>query len=156
MMGGATGNTPWLMDGAGNPLAPPSVLADLKELNPRFGLWYHVGLRAFMVTEQWPEDDARRELIKTGALPEHADFSILCPVPANVSVDELRGWVQSQLVRVGESREDVKAMVAAQEARAAAANAAVLTDKTEVIKHELVEAVANPAPTHGKRRTRVK
>jgi hypothetical protein len=147
--------SPWLVDGAGNPLAPPSVIERLQEISPRLGIMYHVALRAFIITLRWPEDDPRRQMIKEGLLSPHSDFEALCPVPATVSLDELHGWVAQQLVRVGESRDDVRRMVAANEERVAKQNAALLTQKADEAKHELIEAIANPAPKGGRRRTRV-
>ena len=146
---------PWLVDGGDNPLPPPSVVAGLKEINPRLGLNYHTTMRAFMVTLQWAEDDARRQMIRDGVVSPHADFEILCPVPADVSFDELRGWLESQLVRVGSQREDVKRMVADHEARIAKQNAGVVQAKADEAADQFIEAVANPAPAHGRRRTRI-
>jgi hypothetical protein len=146
---------PWLVDGADNPLAPPSVVAGLKEISPRLGLQYHKALHAFMVTLQWLEDDPRRQMIRDGVMSPNADFEILCPVPANVSFDELRGWLESQLVRVGNTREDVKRMVSDHEAKVTKLNAGVVQAKADEAAHEFIEAVANPAPKGGRRRTRI-
>lgn len=146
----------WLLDGDQNPLAPSSVVADLQAINPRLGLNYHIAMRVFMVTLKWPENDPRREMIQRGEMSPDADFEILCPVPVNVSLDELTEWVRSQLVRVGNSREDVKRMVAENEARAAAQNAAVLDNAKAEATEELMRDVTNPAPKHGRRRTRVR
>jgi hypothetical protein len=146
---------PWLVDGGDNPLPPPSVVAGLKEINPRLGLNYHKALHAFMVTLQWHEDDERRQMIRDGVMSPDADFEILCPVPADVSFDELRGWLESQLVRVANTREDVKRMVADHEARIAKQNAGVVQAKADEAADQFIEAVANPAPAHGRRRTRI-
>jgi hypothetical protein len=154
MMTRASG-TPWLLDGDENPLAPPSVVAGLQEINPRLGLQYHVALRAFLVTLKWPEDDARRAMIRDGVLAPNTDFEILCPVPANVSLDEVQAWVAQQLVRVSANREDVRRMVADHEDRIAKQNAAVITTKQDEAKHDLIENLTKPS-TVGSRRTRVK
>jgi len=153
-MAARASGTAWLLDGAENPLAPPSVVADLKALSPRLGLQYHVAMHCFMVTLQWPEDDPRRALIQAGEMHPNADFELLCPVPATVSLDELRGWVERQLVRVGQSREDVRRMLAEQDAKAAAANDAAAAAKADAAREALVESIANPE-TVGKRRKRV-
>jgi hypothetical protein len=154
MAPGASGS-PWLVDGAGNPLAPPSVVEALASINERLGIMYHVALRAFIVTLRWPEDDPRRQMIREGVLSPHSDFEALCPVPANVSLDELHGWVEQQLVRVGESRDDIRRMVAENEARVAKQNAALVENAADAAANEFIEAVANPAPKGGRRRTRV-
>lgn len=154
MMTRASG-TPWLLDGDENPLAPPSVVAGLQEINPRLGLQYHITLRAFIVTLQWAEDDARRALIRSGDLSEHADFEILCPVPANVPLDEVQAWVAQQLVRVSANRDDVRRMVADHEDRITKQNAAIIDTKHDEAKHDLIENLTKPS-TVGSRRTRVK
>lgn len=146
----------WLLDGDQNPLAPSSVVADLQAINPRLGLNYHIAMNVFMVTMKWPEHDPRREMIQRGEMAPDADFEILCPVPVNVSLDELTEWVRGQLVRVGATREDVRRMVTENEERAKKANADVLAKAKEDTKEELMKAVTNPAPKVGRRRTRVK
>jgi hypothetical protein len=154
MMTRASG-TPWLLDGDENPLAPPSVVAGLLDINPRLGLQYHQVLNAFIVTLRWPEDDPRRALIREGKLSPKTDFEILCPVPANVSLDEVQAWVAQQLVRVSANREDVRRMVADHEDRIAKQNAAIIETKQDEAKHDLIENLTKPS-TVGSRRTRVK
>jgi hypothetical protein len=95
-------------------------------------------------------------MIQRGEMAPDADFEILCPVPVNVSLDELTEWVRGQLVRVGATREDVRRMVTENEERAKKANADVLAKAQEDTKEELMKAVTNPAPKVGRRRTRVK
>lgn len=154
MMTRASGS-PWLLDGDENPLAPPSVVAGLKEISPRLGLQYHQVLNAFIVTMRWPEDDPRRALIREGKLSSKTDFEILCPVPANVSLDEVQSWVTQQLTRVSANREDVRRMVAANEERVAKQNAAVIETKEQEATDVLVEAITKPSSV-GRRRTRVR
>jgi hypothetical protein len=149
-------DTPWLVDGAnGNPLAPPSVVAQLKAIDDRLDLQYHVGLRAFMITLRWREHDPRRQMIRDGQIAPHADFSILAPIPDHVSLDDVSAWVEAQLTRVSASDAEVRAMIEAHEAKQAKANDAVFAAKADEAAHELIEAVANPAPAHGRRRTKV-
>lgn len=151
----ATG-TPWLVDGAsGNPLAPPSVVASLKQIDPRLDLQYHVGMRAFMVTLQWAEDDPRRQMIRDGVVAPHADFSILAPVPADVSLGELASWIEVQLIRVGQNDEDVRRLLKKQADAVAAQNAAVQASVADAARTDFIESVANPAPKGGRRRTKV-
>lgn len=147
--------SPWLLDGAGNPLAPQSVIDELREVDPRLGLQYHKTLHAFMVTLRWGEDDPRREMIRVGQMPAHADFEILCPVPVDVSHDELRSWLAGQLRRVGQTREDVRQMVEQEERRLATLNAAVADNAAEAAKEELLESLTKPATRVGRRRTKV-
>lgn len=147
--------SPWLLDGAGNPLAPQSVIDELKEINPRLGLQYHKALHAFMVTLRWPEQDERRAMIREGLMPEHADFEILCPVPVDVSMDELRSWLAGQLRRVAQSREDVRRMVEEEEQRLAKQNAAVAERAAAEATEELVENLTKPRTVAGRRRTKV-
>lgn len=145
----------WLLDGAENPLAPSSVVAELVALNPRLGLNYHVGLHAFMVTLRWPEHDPRRAYILSGEMSPDSDFEILCPVPANVSLDELHGWVQQQLRRVGETREDVRQMLAANEERVARQNTDVMAAVEAEGTDMLMESITRPSGGVGSRRKRV-
>lgn len=147
--------TAWLLDGDENPLAPPSVVAALQQISPRLGLQYHVAMRAFMVTMQWPEHDPRRQMIRDGHMHASADFEILCPIPAHVSLDEVTGWLEAQLVRVSQNREDVRQMIAAHEAVIAKQNAGVAEAKAADAHAELVENIVKPSSV-GARRTRVK
>ncbi len=146
----------WLLDGAENPLAPSSVVAELHEVSPRLGLEFHVALNAFMVTLRWPEDDPRREYIRRGEMNPNTDFEILCPVPADVPLEQLRGWLAGQLRRVGATREDVKRMVDEEEARLAQANAAVETKAAENAREDLLTSIGSKTINVGSRRTRVK
>jgi hypothetical protein len=150
----ATGS-PWLLDGAGCPLAPESVLAELKEIDPRLGLQFHIALNAFMVTLRWPEDDPRRELIRRGELSPETDFEILCPVPADIKLDELRGWLAGQLRRVGQTRADVREMVEAEERRLAKLHADLETTRGAEALEVLLSAPEKNINV-GKRRTRIK
>lgn len=155
MTGRATG-TPWLVDGvSGNPLAPPSVVSALKAVDPRLDLQYHIGMRAFMVTLRWPEDDPRRQMIRDGHVAPHADFSILAPVPSDVSLDELAGWIEVQLMRVSQNDADVRQMLQRQADAIAKQNAAVSASVAEAARNDFIESVANPAPKGGRRRTKV-
>ena len=146
----------WLLDGAENPLAPSSVVAELHEVSPRLGLEFHVALNAFMVTLRWPEDDPRREYIRRGEMNPNTDFEILCPVPADVPLEQLRGWLAGQLRRVGATREDVKRMVDEEEARLAQANAAVETKAAENAREDLLTSIGSKTINVGSRSTRVK
>lgn len=145
-----------ILDGRGLPVAPASVIAELQEINPRLGLRYHVGLHAFVVTLTWLENDDRHRFIQEGAMAPDANFDILCPAPANVSLDELRGFLALQLRRVGESREDVRKMVEAEEARLAKQNAAVAEQKLNEAREDLIASASEKTINVGKRRTRVK
>jgi hypothetical protein len=146
----------WLLDGAENPLAPSSVVAELHEVSPRLGLEYHVALKAFMVTLRWTEDDPRREYIRRGEMNPNTDFEILCPVPADVPMEQLRGWLAGQLRRVGATREDIKRMVDEEEGRLAKANAEVEQRAADQAKEELLTSIGSKTINVGSRRTRVK
>lgn len=146
----------WLLDGAENPLAPSSVVAELQEISPRLGLEYHIALKAFMVTLDWTDDDPRREYIRRGEMNPNTDFEILCPVPADVPMDELRGWLAGQLRRVGATRGDVKRMVDDEELRLAKANAAIEAKAAEDAREELLTSIGSKTINVGSRRTRVK
>jgi hypothetical protein len=149
-------SVPWLLDGNDCPLAPSSVLAELAEINPRLGLNYHKFTRSFMLTLTLADDDPRREMIRRGELSPHADFEILCPVPADVPLDELRSWCAGQLRRVGQSRDDIRRMVDAEEQRIAKQNAAVAEKLADEAREELLESIGTKTINVGKRRTRVK
>ena len=138
------------------PLVPPSISAALADIDPRLGLLYHPALRAFCVTLRWPEDDPRREMIRRGDIDPNSDAELLCPVPAEVSLDDLHGWIRRQLVRVGQSREDVRRMIAANETRVAAQHAQVLEDKLTEARETLAASASAKTINVGARRTRVK
>lgn len=145
-----------ILDGRGQPLVPASVIADLKEINPRLGMQYHAGLHAFVVTLQWLEGDARYQFIQNGSIAPNSDYEILFPVPANVSLDEVRGWIAGQLRRVSQNREDVRQIVDAEEQRLAKQNAAVVETKLAEARETLAESAGQKTIDVGKRRTRVK
>lgn len=145
-----------ILDGLGHPLAPASVIADLQQINPRLGLQYHVGLHAFVVTLQWPEDDARYRMIQEGLINPASNYEILCPVPANISLDDLTGWIKTQLHRVSANRDDVRRMIEDNEARVAKHNAAIAETKLAEAREELAQSADKKTIDVGKRRTRVK
>lgn len=149
-------HSPWILDGGGCPLAPSSVIDELREINPRLGLHYHKGMHAFMVTLQWAEDDPRREMIRKGELSPHTDFEILLPVPTDVPLDELRGWIAAGLRRVSQNRDDVRRMVEAEEERLRKQNEAVTETKLAEAREELAMSAEKKTIEVGKRRTRVK
>lgn len=145
-----------ILDGSGNPLAPASIIAELQEIDPRLGLQYHAGLHAYVVTLQWRENDDRHRFIQEGSMRPGTDFDILCPVPADVSLDELRGWLAVSLRRVAQNNEEVRQMVAEEEARLAKQNAAVTEAKLAEAKETLAMSADRKTIDVGKRRTRVK
>lgn len=145
-----------ILDGLGQPLAPASVIADLKAMNPRLGLQYHVGLHAFVVTLQWAENDPRYRFIQEGAIAPNSDYEILCPVPPDVSLDEMRGWIANQLRRVSANRDDVRRMIDEDERRVAKHNEAVVEAKLAEAREELAKSADQKTIDVGKRRTRVK
>lgn len=145
-----------ILDGLGHPLAPASIIADLQAINPRLGIQYHAGLHAFVVTLKWPEGDPRYQAIQEGRIAPNSDYEILCPVPAHVSLDEVNGWVKTQLRRVSQNREDVRRMIDEQEAQTQRHNEAVAEAKLAEAREELAMSADKKTIDVGKRRTRVK
>lgn len=145
-----------LLDGASHPLVPPSLLADVEEINPRLGLVYHPALRAFMVTLRWLEDDPRRAYIRAGQIAPDSDYEILFPVPTDIKTDDMRGWIAGCLRRAATSRDDIRRMVEEEEARLAKHNEAVVETKLAEAKEALAASAGTKTIDVGKRRTRVK
>lgn len=145
-----------ILDGLGQPLAPASIIADLREIDPRLGLQYHAGMHAFVVTLQWRENDDRHRFIQEGMMRPGTDYDILFPIPTDVTLDEMRGWCAVNLRRVSQNNDDVRKMVAAEEERLRKHNEAVAEAKLAEAREELAMSADKKTIEVGKRRTRVK
>lgn len=145
-----------ILDGLGQPLAPASIIADLREIDPRLGLQYHAGMHAFVVTLQWRENDDRHRFIQEGAMRPGTDYDILFPIPTDVTLDEMRGWCAVNLRRVSQNNDDVRKMVEAEEERLRKQNDAVIEARLAEAREELAMSAEKKTIEVGKRRTRVK
>lgn len=85
-----------------------------------------------------------------------SDFDILFPLPPELSLDDMRGWCAIHLRRTAESREDVRKMVEAEEARLKKHNDAVVETKLAEAREDLAMSADKKTIDVGKRRTRVK
>ncbi|MFN8995412.1 hypothetical protein [Gemmatimonas sp.] len=138
------------------PLVPSSVVDELKALSPRLGLEYHTVLQSFVLTLAWAEGDERWRYVQEGQMSPHAAKTILTNVPANVSLDELRGWVAARLRQVGRSNDEVRRMIDAEETRIAAHNAQVSQQhEAAAMEAVLSEASSGKTINVGRRRTKV-
>ena len=144
-----------MVDGLGHPLVPPAINAELKDIHPRLSLEYSPGLKAFVVKETWPADDPRRELIKSGEINPTSDWRLLCPVPADVGLDDLRGWLARQLRLVARTRPEVAQWVAESEAKIRAEEAALQEAQSAEILEE-VFMTSTKSINVGNRRTKVR
>lgn len=139
------------------PLVPSSIVDELKALNPRLGLEYHPTLQSFVLMLDWEPNDERWRLVQGGALNPKSAKSMLCNVPADVPLDELRGWVSARLRQVAQSREDIRRMVEDEEARIAKANAATqAANEAAALEAVTTETMSGKTINVGNRRTRVK
>ena len=139
------------------PLVPSSIVAELEALNPRLGLEYHPVLQAFVLMLAWDANDERWRDVQEGRMSPKAAKSMLCTIPADVPLDELRGWVAGRLRQVAQTREDVRRMVNEEEDRIAAHNATVQAAQHAAALEAVVEeAKGGKTINVGSRRTRVK
>lgn len=121
----------WAVGADGDPLVPPSALAELAAINERLGLRFHRGLNQFIVTLRWADDDPRRAMIQSGGIAPEDDWSWLGSVPVGLSVDDTVRWVQHHIRFIGGKHPEVGRMIADAEARVAALEAAAEAKRTE-------------------------
>ena len=143
-----------LRDASGNPVVPQCVLARLTEINPRLTADFARSLGTFVIYLRWADNDSRHEMIQTQQLGDFP-FDMLCALPDDVPLDQMHGWVGSQLRRVGQTREDIRRMLDEDEARVAKANAAIVEEKSALILDEVMSASTKNINV-GSRRTKHK
>ena len=143
-----------MRDASGNPVVPQCVLARLTEINPRLSAVYTPSLGTFTVMLRWLDTDSRRVMIQQQEIADHP-FDMLCALPDDVPLDQMHGWVASQLRRVGQTREDIRRMLDEDEARVTKANAAVVEEKSALILDEVLSASTKNINV-GSRRTKHK
>jgi hypothetical protein len=143
-----------LRDAAGNPVVPQCVLSRLTEINPRLTADYVPSLGTFAVYLRWLDNDSRRVLIQRQEIGDFP-FDMLCALPDNVPLDQMHGWVNAQLRRVGQNREDIRRMLDEDEARVAKANAAIVEEKSALILEDVM-MTSTKTINVGSRRTKHK
>lgn len=139
------------------PLVPSSIVDELKALNPRLGLEYHPVLRSFVLMLDWAENDERWREVQEGRMSPKAAKSMLCNVPADVPVDELRGWVSARLRQVAQTHGEMRRIIDEEETRLAKLNAATQAEnEAQALEAVAQEATSGKTINVGNRRTRVK
>ena len=132
------------------PVPPSEIVRRIKQVHPSLGLKWAPGcfwsekrqrmVDSWAITEEWPENDRRRQQARDGKLPLDECHDIIVFLPEDCSADEAYGYIVNKMV-ANRGKESIKKLLERMHAYNAQQKAAN-TKEHDDLTNELIEANA--------------